>query len=233
MYALLPTTLTALLLAAAAFSAQAQTPAPAEVIEPDGVCATIPDPDDPTGPEIADKTDPDCYEAGVIYQQVPDTHIQATVKATATDWATRCRALGKTVGLLGVGHGGSAPHTFETTTRTRAVGSGSSGCTVWTEYAEDSGRRNRTVYDCHEAAAHAGPVANSDGHTHDWLAEPWNPWQWTEISRWTTSDDSACPPKTDNQVLAKASGSREGEGAPAEQPRAAVARSHTDASTIT
>ena len=100
MYALIPTTMTALLFAAASLSAQAQTSAvPPEVIEPDGVCTQItsPDPDNPAPAtiEVNDETDPDCHTPGIIFQQADDTVIDATIETTGTDWATRCRALGK------------------------------------------------------------------------------------------------------------------------------------------
>ena len=175
MQTLLHMTLIALLLTTASFSAQAQTTPPPEVIEPDGICAqiTIPDPDNPAPAtiEVNDETDPDCHTPGIIYQQADDTVIDATVDTAATDWATRCRALGRTVGPLGVGHGGEAPHTFETTTRTRVISTTASGCATVTISARDNGRRDRTVYDCHEGGAHA--TAEGDGHAHDWLAEPW------------------------------------------------------------
>ena len=160
--------------AAANISAQAQTTPPPQVIEPDGVCTqiTIPDPDNPAPAtiEVNDETDPDCHTPGIIYQQADDTVIDATVETTGTDWATRCRALGSTVGPLGVGHGGNEPHTFETTTRTRQISSATSGCVIVTVLARDNGRRDRTVFDCREAGAHT--TAAGDGHAHEWLAKP-------------------------------------------------------------
>ena len=122
MRTLLPITLTTLLMAATAVSAQAQTdPTNPDVVAPDGVCTRIPNPADLNGPHIPDETDPDCHEAGLIYQEVPDTHIDARVDTTATDWATACRTLGMTVGPLAKGHGGPEPHTFETATYVAAA----------------------------------------------------------------------------------------------------------------
>ena len=60
--------------------------------------------------------------------------------------------------------------------------------------ASDNGRRDRTVFDCREAGAHT--TAAGDGHAHEWLAEPWQAWQWIEIARWATIDTSACPEGT-------------------------------------
>ena len=197
MQTLLHLTLIALLLTTASFSARAQTTPPPEVIEPDGICAqiTIPDPDNPAPAtiEVNDETDPDCHTPGIIYQQADDTVIDATVDTTATDWATRCRALGVGTGPVGVGEGAAGqPHTYEDTARTRVTGGGSSGCAVWTSYARDHGRRYRTVWDCHEASAHT--TAEGDGHAHDWLAEPWLAWQWTEVACWTVVNTMGCPP---------------------------------------
>ena len=197
MHTPLQTTVIALLLTTASFSAQAQTTPPPEVIEPDGICAqiTIPDPDNPAPAtiEVNDETDPDCHTPGIIYQQADDTVIDATVDTTATDWATRCRALGVGTGPVGVGQGAAGqPHTYEDTTRTRVTAGGSTGCIVWTSYARDHGRRYRTVWDCHEGGAHA--TAEGDGHAHDWLAEPWLPWQWTEVACWTVVSTLSCPP---------------------------------------
>ena len=198
MHTPLQTTVIALLLTTASFSAQAQTTPPPEVIEPDGICAqiTIPDPDNPAPAtiEVNDETDPDCHTPGIIYQQADDTVIDATVDTTATDWATRCRALGKTVGPLGAGHGGNEPHTFEETTRTRQISSTTSGCVTITVVALDDGRRDRTVFDCREGGAHITPAG--DGHAHEWLAEPWEPWQWTETGRRANVDNNNCPQGT-------------------------------------
>ena len=191
MRTLLPITLTTLLLAATAVSAQAQTdPTNPNVVAPDGVCTRIPNPADLNGPDIPDETDPDCHEAGLIYEQVPDTHIDARVDTTGTDWATACRALGVTVGPLAAGHGGPEPHTFESTTTTRAVGGATSGCTAYTVWIQEEERRDRTVYDCREAGAHS--TAAGDGHAHTWLAEPWGAMQTTELTRWWTADPNAC-----------------------------------------
>ena len=122
MRTLLPITLTTLLLAATAVSAQAQTdPTNPNVVAPDGVCTRIPNPADLNGPDIPDETDPDCHEAGLIYQQVPDTHIDAHVDTTGTDWATACRALGVTVGPLAAGtRRTGTPHVRERRPRTYA-----------------------------------------------------------------------------------------------------------------
>ena len=88
MHTPLQTTVIALLLTTASFSAQAQTTPPPEVIEPDGICAqiTIPDPDNPAPAtiEVNDETDPDCHTPGIIYQQADDTVIDATVETTGT-----------------------------------------------------------------------------------------------------------------------------------------------------
>ena len=200
MQALLPTTLIALLLTSASFSTQGQTTPPPEVIEPDGVCTqiTIPDPDNPAPAtiEVNDETDPDCHTPGIIYQQADDTVIDATVETTGTDWATRCRALGKTVGPLAAGHGGNEPHTFEETTRTRQISSSTSGCITITVVALDDGRRDRTVFDCREGGAHITPAG--DGHAHEWLTEPWEPWQWTETGRRANINNNNCPQDTPN-----------------------------------
>ena len=164
---------------APAVSSELQRPGanhtPPEVIEPDGICTqiTIADPDNPAPAtiEVNDETDPDCHTPGIIYQQADDTVIDATVDTTATDWATRCRALGKTVAPLGAGHGGNERHTFEESTRTRQVSTRTSGCVTATVLTRDNGRRDRTVFDCREAGAHT--TAAGDGHAHEWLAEPW------------------------------------------------------------
>ena len=203
MRTLLPITLTTLLLAATAISAQAQTdPTNPNVVAPDGVCTRIPNPADLNGPDIPDETDPDCHEAGLIYQQVPDTHIDAHVDTTGTDWATACRALGVTVGPLPAGHDGSEPHTYETSERTRAAGDGTNNCVSYTIWARDAARRDRTVYDCREGGAHS--TAAGDGHAHTWLAEPWGAWQWTETARWAEVDTTNCPtnaPTVDDIIL--------------------------------
>ena len=194
MHTPLQTTVIALLLTTASLSAQAQTTPPPEVIEPDGICTqiTIPDPDNPAPAtiEVNDDTDPDCHTPGIIYQQAPDSQIDVQVDATATDWATACRALGVTVGPLAQGHGGPEPHTFESTTTTRAVGGATSGCTAYTVWIQEEERRDRTVYDCREAGAHS--TAAGDGHAHTWLAEPWGAMQTTELTRWWTADPNAC-----------------------------------------
>ena len=57
--------------------------------------------------------------------------------------------------------------------------------------ALDNGRRDRTVLDCRSAGAHS--TAEGDGHAHEWLAEAWKPWQWTEISRRADIDTTKCP----------------------------------------
>ena len=143
-----------------------------------------------------DETDPDCHTPGIIYQQADDTVIDATVETTGTDWATRCRALGKTVGPLAAGHGGNEPHTFEETTRTRQISSTTSGCITITVVALDDGRRDRTVFDCREGGAHITPAG--DGHAHEWLTEPWEPWQWTETGRRANINNNNCPQDTPN-----------------------------------
>ena len=80
MRTLLPITLTALLMATGAIGAQAQTdPTNPDVVAPDGVCTRIPNPADLNGPDIPDESDPDCHEAGIIYQQVLDSQIDVQV----------------------------------------------------------------------------------------------------------------------------------------------------------
>ena len=196
MRTLLPITLITLLLAATAVSAQAQTdPTNPNVVAPDGVCTRIPNPADLNGPDIPDETDPDCHEAGLIYQDVPDTHIDARVDTTGTDWATACRELDVTIGPLAVDETvGTQPHTFETTTRTRVLDTTTSQCVTVTVSARDNGRRDRTAYDCREAGAHTS--AAGDGHAHEWLAEPWETWNWTEVARWADVDTTNCPADT-------------------------------------
>ena len=198
MHTPLQTTVIALLLTTASLSAQAQTTPPPEVIEPDGICTqiTIPDPDNPAPAtiEVNDDTDPDCHTPGIIYQQAPDSQIDVQVDATATDWATACRALGVTVGPLAQGHGGPEPHTFETTTRTRVLNATTTRCVTVTLSTRDDGRRDRTVYDCREAGAHTS--AAGDGHAHEWLTEPWEAWNWTEVARWADVDTTNCPEDT-------------------------------------
>ena len=119
--------------------------------------------------EVNDETDPDCHTPGIIYQQADDTVIDATVETTGTDWATRCRALGKTVGPLAVGTRAGTSHTRSRRPPARARSAAqhpvASRSPWWHSTTDDA---TETVFDCRKGGAHITPPAG-DGHAHEWL----------------------------------------------------------------